>query len=148
MISTAWLWFRDKKGTQNGQKWNEILSHIGGLVVHSNKILPYLGWIGCVCQVLSPWWLKIFFHIKQFWVSFISQNHNQAVELVELFFPLSYPSNMGCLDISPNFVKKRKAFSLLFWDFNYHRLPRVTTGYQGLTQVKTGYYRLTQVNTG
>ena len=32
MISTAWLWFRYKKGTQNWQKWNEILSHIGGLV--------------------------------------------------------------------------------------------------------------------
>ena len=34
----------------------------GLLVVPSHKILPYLGWIGCVCQVLSPWWLKIFFH--------------------------------------------------------------------------------------
>ena len=64
-------------------------------MVHRQKILPYSGWIGYVCQVLSPRWLKIFFHFWQFWVSFISQNHNQAVELVELFFPLSYTSNIG-----------------------------------------------------
>ena len=101
--STAWLWFWDVKETQNSQKWKKILSHIGGLVVHRQKILPYFGWIGYVCQVLSPRWLKILFHFWQFWVPFISQNHNQAVELVELFFPLSYSSNIGWLRYNNNF---------------------------------------------
>ena len=40
-------------------------------------------------------WLKISFHFCQFWVPFLSLNHNQAVEIIELFFPLSYPSNIG-----------------------------------------------------
>ena len=60
--STAWLCFGDMKGTENCKKWKEIWSHIGGLVVHRQKNPPNLGQIGCVCQVLSPWWLQISFH--------------------------------------------------------------------------------------
>ena len=50
-----------------------------------------------LCTTSPPLWLKISFHFWQFWVPFISQNHNQAVKLVELFFPLSYSSNIGWL---------------------------------------------------
>ena len=110
--SAAWLWFWDVKETQNSQKWKKILSHLGGLVVHRQKILPYFGWIGYVCQVLSPRWLKILFHFWQFWVPFISQNHNQAVELVELFFPLSYTSNIGCTVL---IIYKLAKYTLCIW---------------------------------
>ena len=61
MISTAWLWFRDKKGTQNWEKWNEIFSHIGWLVYPAIKFCHIWAELA-VCQVLSPWWLKIYFH--------------------------------------------------------------------------------------
>ena len=33
--STAWLWFWDIKGTQNCQKWNKILSHLGDSTWHT-----------------------------------------------------------------------------------------------------------------
>ena len=82
-------------------------------MVHRQKILPYFGWIGYVCQVLSPRWLKILFHFWQFWVPFISQNHNQAVELVELFFPLSYSSNIGCI------IKVGR------YSVGIHRIPKI-----------------------
>ena len=94
--STAWLWFWDIKETQNCYIWKKILSHHGDSTWHTQPIQPKYGRILWLGTTSPPIWLKISFHFCQFWVPFLSLNHNQAVEIIELFFPLSYPSNIGC----------------------------------------------------
>ena len=93
--STAWLWFWDIKETQNCYLWKKILSHHGDITWHTQPIQPKYGRILLLCTTSPPIWLKISFHFCPFWVPFLSLNHNQAVEIIELFFPLSYPSKIG-----------------------------------------------------
>ena len=73
----------------------KILSHHGDSTWHTANSAQI--WQNFMAGYTShPIWLKISFHFSQFWVPFLSLNHNQAVEIIELFFPLSYPSNIGC----------------------------------------------------
>ena len=71
------------------------MSHHGDITWHTQPIQPKYGRILLLCTTSPPIWLKISFHFCPFWVPFLSLNHNQAVEIIELFFPLSYPSNIG-----------------------------------------------------
>ena len=89
------LWFWDIKETQNCYIWKKILSHHGDSTWHTQPIQPKYGRILWLGTTSPPIWLKISFHFCQFWVPFLSLNHDQAVEIIELFFPLSYPSNIG-----------------------------------------------------
>ena len=66
------------------------------IVPDTQPIQPKYGRILLLWTTSPPIWLKISFHFCPFWVPFLSLNHNQAVEIIELFFPLSYPSNIGC----------------------------------------------------
>ena len=90
---TAWFWFWDVKETQNfysvyAKKSVAIMEIAPGDLTHivNLAIFERNFWL---CTTSPPLWLKISFHFWQFWVPFISQNHNQAGEIVELFFPLS-----------------------------------------------------------
>ena len=90
---TAWFWFWDVKETQNfysvyAKKSVAIMEIAPGDLTHivNLAIFERNFWL---CTTSPPLWLKISFHFWQFWVPFISQNYNQAGEIVELFFPLS-----------------------------------------------------------
>ena len=130
MISTAWLWFWDIKETQNCYLWKKILSHHGDITWHTQPIQPKYGRILLLCTTSPPIWLKISFHFCPFWVPFLSLNHNQAVEIIELFFPLSYPSNIGC---ASNILRKR------FQDFekNWTKFLTFTTEWKHFWKIFT-----------